>query len=75
MRLRWYIVSIAPSTPPRSEGDRTRVHGFLDQVGERVERERACQGLRLVSRALVDDQLDRHGAAHDSSVGVVIASS
>jgi hypothetical protein len=23
----------------------------------------------------VDDELDRHGAAHDSSVGVVIASS
>ena len=50
---------------PRERDVDVQRHGFLDQVGERVEREGSLPGvLRLVEpEFLVDDQLDRHRAA------------
>jgi len=67
MRPRWYIVSIAPSTPPRSEiRFELLVDRGLDQVGQRLDRERALPGVlgEVEAELAVDDQLDRDGAPH-----------
>ena len=64
---RWYMVSMAPSTPPRSlRSSNSRVDGLLDEVGQGLDQERALQGvLRPVQPELpVDDQLDGHRLAH-----------
>jgi hypothetical protein len=68
---------MAPSTPPRGDGFEFLEHGFFDQVGQLVDDEGALVRVLVLRQAplAVDDQLDGHRAAHDSSVGVVIASS
>jgi hypothetical protein len=50
---------------------------LLDHVRELLDEEGALPGVLVLGQPelLVDDELDGNGAADDSSVGVVIASS
>ncbi len=64
---RWYMVSMAPSTPPRSlMASNSFVHGFFDDVGEGVDDVAALPGVFVEVEAefFVDDHLDGYGAAH-----------
>ena len=75
---RWYMVSIAPSTPPRSEiALELLVDGLLDEVGELLDDERALPGVLVLlspsSRLMISWIATARRTL--SSVGVVIASS
>ena len=61
------MVSIAPSTPPRSLiASNSLLHGFFHQVGEGVDDVAALPRVLVEVEAefLVGDHLDRHRTAH-----------